>query len=300
MASRNGLIGVIASALDTDVRIAARQAREADFDGLAFQAFGPDVDLTKLSASGRREFRNILTAQNAELISLNLELEPAGFGPGADVDRSLAGIRAALEAAAGLKAPLLTLDLGRLPRIEPAVLPPKPINPDLVGMIIIPESKPSEAPAAAPTPPDPAFVSQVQAALDIIGRNADRFGVVVAMRSALSSFISLSAAIKSVTCPWFGVDLDPVAMLKDHWDSYEIFSAIGGLIRHVRARDAVIGDGGRSVAAVVGRGEVKWPELLAALDESDYPGPITIDPTGLQNPSAAAATALASLRLLRK
>ena len=292
------MIGVTASAVDIDVRVAARRAREAGFDGLSFDAFGPGVELTQLSATGRREFRHVLTSLNEELISLNLELEPAGFGPGADVDRALSRIRGAMEAAAGLKAPLLTLDLGRLPRIEPATLPPKPINPDLVGLIIIPESKPPERPPAPAPPPDPSFVSQVQAALDIVGRDADRFGVVVAMRSGLSSFISLATAIKSVTCPWFGVDLDPVAMLKDHWDSYQIFSALGGLIRHVRARDAVIGDGARSVPALVGRGGVNWPELVASLHDSDYAGPMVIDPTGLQNQSAAAVTALAALRLL--
>jgi sugar phosphate isomerase/epimerase len=300
MASRNGLIGVIAAAIDADVRIAALRAREAGFEGLAFDAFAPGIDLTQLSASGRREFRNVLAAQNLDLISLNLELDPAGFALGADVDRSLARIRLAMEAAAGLRAPLLTLDLGRLPRIEPAILPPKPINPDLVGLIIIPESKLVDVAQAPAQPPDPGFVSQVQAALDIVGRDADRFGVVVAMRSALSSYISLNTAIRSVTCSWFGVDLDPVAMLKDHWDPDQIFSAIGGLIRHVRVRDAVIGDGSRSVPAPVGRGQVEWAELLAALDESNYPGPLTVDSTGLQNMSAAAALALSSLRALKR
>jgi sugar phosphate isomerase/epimerase len=234
------------------------------------------------------------------LLSVNLELDPAGFGRGADVDRALARIRLALEAAAGLRTPLLTLDLGRLPRIEPEAPPQKPIEPGLMGLIIIPVSKPTEPPPAPSPPPDPAFVSQVQAALDIVGRDADRFGVVVAMRSTLSSYLSLTTAMRSVTCPWFGVDFDPVAALKDHWNQDEIFSAIGGLVRHVRARDAVIGDGQRSVPAAVGRGQVRWEEVLAALDESNYPGPLVIDPSGLQNLSAAAAAGLSVIRSFRK
>jgi len=299
MATRNGLIGVIATAIDMDVRVAARRSREAGFDGLAFDAFGPSVDLTSLTQSGRREFRNVLGSQDQELISLNVDLEPAGFSPGADVDRSLARVRAAMEAAAGLKAPLLTLELSRLPRVNPIVTTPKPVNPELVGLIIIPESKPAEPAAPPPPPPDPAFVSQVQAALDIIGRDADRFGVVVAMRSGLSSFASLEAALKSVSCSWFGVDLDPVAMLKDRWDADEIFSTLGNMICHVRARDAVIGDDTRSALTPVGHGKVPWGELLASLRDSDYAGPITIDPAGLPNPSAAAATGLSLLRQLQ-
>ena len=79
------------------------------------------------------------------------------------------------------------------------------------------------------------------AALEELGRRADRFSVTIALRSALSSFASLKTALQTANCPWFGIDLDPAAILQDKWDADEIFSSLGPEIRHVRVRDAVRG-----------------------------------------------------------
>src|SRR5206468_871975 len=103
-------------------------------------------------------------------------------------------------------------------------------------------------------PPDPAFVSQVSAALQELGSRADRYGVTVAVRSELASFASLDEALTAARCPWFGVDLDPVAILRDDWSADEVFSRLGPLIRHVRARDATLGADRRTQPAAIGRG----------------------------------------------
>jgi sugar phosphate isomerase/epimerase len=102
--------------------------------------------------------------------------------------------------------------------------------------------------------------------------------------------------MKSVACPWFGIDLDPVAMMIDEWSADEIFTRIGGLIRHVRGRDATAGADRRTKPAVVGSGSADWPRLLAGLDSAGYRGWITIDPVDLPNRGAAAKAGLAALR----
>jgi len=136
----------------------------------------------------------------------------------------------------------------------------------------------------------------VDAALSELGRRADRHGVTIAFRSELASFAALDRALKTAACPWFGLDLDPVAILKDDWSADEIFSHLGGLIRHVRARDAISGPDHRTKPATVGNGSVEWPRLLSDLDGAGYHGWITLDPAELPNRRAAAVSGAAALR----
>jgi sugar phosphate isomerase/epimerase len=143
-----------------------------------------------------------------------------------------------------------------------------------------PVAKAAERPAA---PVDPAVVARCDAAMVELGRMADRYGVMVALRSSLSSFAALRRAIGAAACPWFGVDFDPVSALQDHQGMDEIFSAIGGLIRHVRGRDGMVGDAGRFRATVIGHGAVDWNGVLGRLRESDFKGWVTVDPLELAN-----------------
>lgn len=291
---------VVASALSSDPREAPRQARVAGFSGLLFDAQTTSLNLPDLSASGRREFRHVLSAQDQRLVGLRFDVGPKGLGPGADVDRAAARLDRAMEAAAGLGAPLVCAELGPLPQPLPEARPQKPkVTPEQAGLILLPDSmtspKTAEVTPPAP-PPDPAFVSQVDAALAELGRRADRYNVVVAFRSELASFAALERALRAAACPWFGVDLDPVAVLRDEWEIDEIFTRLGGVVRHVRGRDAIGGAGGRTRAAVVGQGNTNWGELLADLDGAGYGGWVTLDPIDLTDRAAAAEAGLRHLR----
>jgi sugar phosphate isomerase/epimerase len=296
MASVTSPIAVVAATFSTDAREAARTARAAGFDGLQFDAFSPSLDLTALSQTGRREFRHVLSGNDQQLIGLRVDVGPKGFGPGADIDRLLGQFDKVMDAAKGLGAPLVAVEVGPLP--EPAAAPkPKPrIDPAQAGLIIIPtlESPPMAPQETRPIPgPDPALISSVDSALMELGSRADRVGVTLALRSELSSFAALDRAVAAARCPWFGVDLDPVSILRDAWSSDDIFSRFGALIRHVRARDATAGADRRTRPAVIGQGSTNWGELLSSLDDAGYGGWLTIDPLELPD-RVAAATAGAS------
>lgn len=298
MAPSDLKIGVVAGALTADPRKVARMARLMGFTGLQLDAAWSALDITSLAASGLRELRHLFASESQHLIGLRVELGASGLAPGADIDHILSRLDAIMEAAAGLAAPLLCLDVGLLPEPLRVVEPRPPIATEQAGLILIPA--PSQPPAPAmtesSTPPDSAHVTLVNSALDELGRRADRYGVTVAMRSGLSSFASLKAVLRAANCPWFGVDLDPAAVLQDKWELDEIFSAIGGEIRHVRARDAVRGTDYRTRPVVIGSGGTDWPVMLAALDAAGYHGWLTIDPTDLGDRPAAAAEGSAYLR----
>ena len=67
-------IAVLANALSTDARQAATNARSMGFGGLLFEAYSPTFSLPDLSQTGRREFRQVLAAQEVQLVGLGADL----------------------------------------------------------------------------------------------------------------------------------------------------------------------------------------------------------------------------------
>ena len=293
-------LAVVSTTLSADPRQAAPLARTLGVAGLQFDAYSPALSLPDLSQTGRREFRHVLSSTGQQLASLRVDAGPKGFSPKADVERAIHRIDRAMEAAAGLATPLLCVDLGPLP--EPAVVAPaKPkIKPEEAGVIIIPTpGAPVAAEGPEPTrPADTAFESSVDAALAELGRRADRYSIVLAMRSDLASLAALDRALRAAACTWFGVDLDPVSILRDRWDADEVFARLGGSIRHVRGRDAVKGHDRRTQPAPIGRGDTNWEQMVALLNEAAYTGWITIDPMELPDRLAAARAGVEHLTSL--
>ncbi len=289
-------LSVTSAALTLDPREAIQQARQLGFDGLVFDAYSAGLDFTSLSATGRREFQRLLSSTQISLVALRADLGPKGFGPGADVDRMLSKLRPVLETSVALGSGVVCVDLGPLP--APAMMPiakPK-VTAEQAGLILLPTTVVEPDPQPATPPPDPAVVSQIDAALAELGGMADRYSATVAFSSSLAGFAALERAISSVRCPWFGLDLDPIALLRDAWPVDEVFSRLGGLVRHVRGRDAVSGSEGRTKPAILARGDVKWRELLDALDGAAYGGWITIDPMELTDRKAAAVMGLKQMK----
>ncbi|CAN5444621.1 hypothetical protein BH09PLA1_BH09PLA1_16340 [soil metagenome] len=292
----------IAAALSDDPRQAMSQSRSMGLAGLVFDAFSANLSLPDLSGTGRREFTHILQSSAQSLVAIRADIGPRGFAPGADLDRLLAGLDRVMQVARDLKAGAVSIDLGPLPEPTEPVKAKSTITPEQAGLILIPSSSETSAnaktPAATPAvrPPDPAFASHVDGALQALCGIAERFQVRLGLHSSLSGFASLDRAMKSVRCPWFGVELDPVAMLPDRWSVDETFSRWGDSIVHVLARDATLGDAGRTRAMAVGAGDVAWEELLAALDSAGYRGWITLDPRDLPDPAGAMRSGLARLK----
>src|SRR5579862_2271924 len=201
-------LAVTASALTDNVREAPRIARRLGFGGLQFDAVSSALNLTDLSASGRREFRQMLSAESQQIASLLVDLGGKGLGAGADVDRAIDRLDRAMETARELMSPLVCVELGPLPEVSVAPKPKPKASPELAGLIIIPATTEQTTAPAAPIPaPDSRIASQVDAALVEIGRRADRYGVTLALRGELASFAALERALKQAGCPWFGVDL---------------------------------------------------------------------------------------------
>jgi sugar phosphate isomerase/epimerase len=294
------LYAVNASTFSTDPREAAVLARRAGFAGLLFDAYSSALNITDLSSTGRREFRHVLSAQDRQLVGFRVDLGIKGFGPGADVDRLLSQLEEVMEAAAAMAAPLLCVEAGPLPEAPQRPQSKPKITAEQAGLILIPvfsAPEPEALPPPAPTAAESAFESQVDAAMVQLGILADRYKVVVALHSDLSSFAAIERALLAARCPWFGINLDPAAILRDKWDLDEVFVHLGPLVRHVRARDAVAGADRRTKPASVGRGDTKWDHLLSNLEGAAYHGWLTFDPNDLPDRIAAAISGLKYLQM---
>jgi sugar phosphate isomerase/epimerase len=291
MAERHLKLGIVAGALSGDVREVARLARGVGVEGLLFDAYSAGMSFPDLSASGRREFRHLVSSQDRQLVGLRVDVGPKGLSPQADIDRVVSRMDQAMQAARDVMAPLVCVDLGPLPAAPGRPKAKRRVTPEEAGLIIIPTLAAAPAPEVAPIPPaiDPNFVASVDAAMLEMGRLADRYNCTVAFRSDLSPVSALSRAVKAAGCPWFGIDFDPVAVLTDEWSADEVFADLGELIRHVRARDAIKGSGQRTQPTVIGQGSVDWAQTLALLDDAGYHGWVTIDPTGVADRAGAVA-----------
>jgi len=289
-------VSIVAGALSDDLRAAARTARAGGFRGLVV-----DVDafpfVLDLSQTGRRELLHAFSSNDVALTALQLSLGGDGLEPRADLDRQVARAGRAMEAAHGLRCPLVLLDLGPLPP-APAdlVVPPRPaIDPSMLGRLILPEPMAPIAPPPPSLPAEPAFESSVDGALRAIGGLADRTGVTLALRSSLGSHPGLLRAMRSADAPNFGLDLDPPLVLADPWPLDELFGRFAGLVRHVRLRDGVRGLSNRVQPTVVGEGRTDWDHWFANLRDAGYRGPLTVDPMDLANRPVAASLALSRL-----
>lgn len=287
-------VSVRAICLGEDIRATLPLAKAAGYRGVQLDVVTGGLSLNELDGSGRREVRHLVSSNDLEVESVRAQVPAGALATPADHDRLLWMMRKAIEATSGIGAKCLCVDIGRLPRVRAKERRSTPIaNP---GLIIVPEMP--KAPAAnEPEIKDTelALWDGVDVILREIGSITDRIGVVVAFAAELSGFASLERMLEGARCPWFGVDLDPVSVLRED-DSFEsVLDVVGPMLRHVRVRDAIRGSGGRTQPAEIGEGSTNWRELLSLLDSGSFGGWLAVDTVDLPSRVAAARRAPAVL-----
>ena len=82
-----------------------------------------------------------------------------------------------------------------------------------------------------------------------------------------------------------GVNLDPANLLMGGFDPYEAARALQGRVVHSNAKDARVSGASRTAQEVpLGHGDIDWTCYLAALEEIDYRGWLTVAREGLRQP----------------
>ena len=255
-------IGIRLESLGLPLRRALREAQGLGVRGVQVDAAG-ELSPHALSQTGRTAFRHLLGSHNLELTALGCPLR-RGLDSPEDQQQRMDHTRAVLG---------LSLDLGaRVAVVQAGHVPEKPDDP-------------RGAPLAE--------------ALRVLGRHGDRIGAVLALETGLESGAALGAFLDSLGTDGLGVNLDPANLLMGGFDPYESTRALRGRVAHSNAKDARMTGASRSAQEVpLGHGDIDWVHYLAALEEIEYRGWLTVARTGGDNRVADVATGISLLARL--
>jgi L-ribulose-5-phosphate 3-epimerase len=239
--------------------------REKIEQAAAFGAGGVQLDLryelrpTELSETGRRQFQRLLQEQGLSLAPPAFPLRRALIEP-AGLDERVAAITAAIRLAGDLKAAELIIRPGAIPA------------------------------------PDDGNRSLFIEVLNDLARAGNHVGVTLLLTTGRETPDALVELIQSIDAGPVGANLDPAACVMAGRDPASLAKTLHERLGHVRVRDGLQEADGAGVEVAVGRGEVDWESLFAALAEIGYAGWLTPDRTTGDDPARDAARAIAYVK----
>lgn len=239
--------------------------REKIRQAAGLRAQGVQLDLRhelrpgELSETGLRQFGHLLDEQGLALAPAVFPLRRA-IADRDGLEERVAAVTAALRFAGDLKAGVLIVRPGAVPGAD---------------------SK------------DRPLLLEV---LNDLARAGDHVGVTLTLTTGREPVESLTEVLGAITAGPIGVNIDPAAAVMAGRDPAAGIRALHSYLRHVRVRDGLQESDGAGIEVPVGRGEVEWESVLAALAEADYGGWLTPDRTTGEDPAKDAANALSYLR----
>jgi sugar phosphate isomerase/epimerase len=255
-------IGVRLESLGLPLRRALGEAARLGVAGVQVDAAG-DLAPNNLSQTGRRELRNLLRAHNLELNALGCPL------------------RRGLDAAEAQQ-----------PRLE-HVRKVLALSFDLGPRLVVVQA------GAVPDGPDGPRAGRMNEALRDLGAYGDRVGATLALETGLEPGGKLAAYLKHFDSGSLKANLDPANLLLHGFDPYEAVRDLHGLIAHAHAKDARQSSASRAAQEVpLGHGDIDWLRYLAALEEAEYRGWLTVEREAGDDRRADVAAGVAFLRRL--
>lgn len=186
-----------------------------------------------------------------------------GYGDPTKLDRRVEGTRRAMELAYGLGAPCVINYLGK------------------------------------PAAPDSAEGRLLREVLTDLGRYGQKAGALLAAETGPDAPADLAQLIGDLPVGAVVVDYDPGALLLSGHDPLDAAARLGRNIVHVHVSDAVAdARPGHGAEVALGRGLVDWPAVLAALEEQNYRGYLTLRRQSAADPPSELRDAVSYLRNL--
>jgi L-ribulose-5-phosphate 3-epimerase len=255
-------IGVRLESLGLPLRRALAEATRMGAAGVRVDAVG-DLSPSRLSETGRREFRHLLRSHNLELIALGCPLR-RGLDAAEDQQPRIEHVR---------KVMTLSYDLG--PRVA------------IVEAGAVPGEKEEERGR---------LLGESLAALAAHG---DRVGATLALETGLESGEALNTYLSRFDSGSLAANLDPANLLTHGFDPYESARALNRRVVRVSAKDARLVGASRTAREVpLGHGDIDWMQLLGVLEEVEYRGWLTVVRESGDNRLADVTGGVAFLRRL--
>jgi sugar phosphate isomerase/epimerase len=255
-------LGVRLESLGLPLRKALAEAARLGVSGVQVDAAG-DLSPSRLSDSGRREFRHLLRGHNLELTALGCPLRH-GLDVAEDQQPRIEHVRKVMALSYDLGAGRVVLEAGKAPSAEETTSP-------RAGLLT--------------------------EALTILSQHGDRIGALLALETGLESGKELRAYLARFDTGSLGVNLDPANLLLHGYDVLESVRALHGKIYHSHARDARAARVSKTAQEVpLGHGDIDWIAYLGTLEEIEYRGWLTVERETGDNRLAEVAAGVGFLR----
>jgi L-ribulose-5-phosphate 3-epimerase len=253
-------LGVRLESLDLPLRQALAAANRMGVTGVQVDAVG-DLAPKSLSATGRREFRNLLRTHNVELTALGCPLR-RGLDTTEDQQPRLEHVQQVMA---------LSFELGPRLTIVQA--------------------------GAVPTGDDDPRRPALSESMTFLSSHGDRTGSTLALESGLESGSALRSFLDRFDTGSLGVNFDPANLLMNGFDVFDSLRALQGKIVHMHARDARRSGSSRTVQEVpLGAGDIEWIAYLSVLEEIEYRGWLVVEREAGENRVGDVAAGVQFLR----
>jgi sugar phosphate isomerase/epimerase len=132
--------------------------------------------------------------------------------------------------------------------------------------------------------------------LDDFARLGNHLGVTLSLTPAAEAPEALAVLLEGIRSGPIGVDFDPATCAIAGRSAVDDLRTLHRFVAHFQARDGIRDVDGTGEETVLGRGEVDWPNLLAAITELDYRGWLTVRRTAGADPVGDCARAVQYIR----
>ncbi len=253
-------VGIITASLPLPTREALRKAKELGAHGVQLWIVDNDLDPRRLSRSGREDLITYMAGLSLERSALCGDV--GGFADPARVDEGVARTRQFIDLCVDLFTPVLTTHIGVVPEDERA------------------------------------FDAMLDAVRDVAEYAAER-GCFLATETGPESPERLGEFLRRVESEGAKVNYDPANLCMNGFDHMAGVRELAPYIVHTHAKDGIYRsavDQGEYKEAALGKGDVDFPEYLAALRSIGFDGYLTIERECGDDPVADIAEAIRFLK----
>jgi sugar phosphate isomerase/epimerase len=249
-------IGIQTASFRQPLKDALRTASELGADAVELDA-RRELRPNELSQTALRQFRKLLDDLNLKVCAIGFPTR-RGYDVEEDLDRRVLATKEAMQMAFQLGASLVVNQVGPVP----------------------PDPASEEATAA-----DRRRWQLLVEVLTDLGHYGERCGARLAAETGTEPAQDVARLLAALPAGLIAVTLDPGNLIVNGFSPLEAVDVLGSDIAHVHVKDAVRDLArGRGQEVPVGRGMADFPALLAALEEHDYRGYLSIERIQSEDP----------------
>lgn len=266
MSASPARIGMSIADLRMPAQEAIQQAARLGYQTIEIATVGTEFEPRRFGETARRHLRRFVADQNLEIAALQVDIGGQRFGNPSRLDEGVDHARSAIEMAAQMHVPIVTIELG-------------PVVPDS---------------------------AQLVEAMRRLAQRTDATGTFLALQTGYTDPNQLAELLRTLGAPTIKVCYDPAGLLLGGFEAFSGVGPLADQIILAYVRDAIAGrgsqaDGGRAPLGretALGDGELDLAQYVASLHEANYHGPLIVRRLQAMNPVVELAQArqrLASL-----